>query len=136
MATFVFTDGRVEVNAVNLSTLVRKVTLKINADAPDSTAMGATYHARKGGGLKDFSVDVEFNQDFNTALVDATLFPLLATSTAVKVRSTTSIISATNPEYQGNAVLTDYQPIGGKVGDMGIATANFDGDGALTRAVV
>lgn len=134
MATFVFTDGRVEINAVNLSTLVRKVTLKISADAPDSTAMGATYHARKGGGLKDFSVDVEFNQDFNTALVDATLFPLLATSTAIKVRPTTGTITTTNPEYQGNAVLTDYQPIGGKVGDLAIATASFDGDGTLTRA--
>lgn len=135
MTTFVFTDGRVEINAVNLSTLVRKVTLKVSADAPDSTAMGATYHARKGGGLKDYSVDIEFNQDFDAALVDATLFPLLATSTPVKVRKSTAIISPTNPEFQGNAVLTDYTPIGGKVGDMGIATCNFDGDGALVRAV-
>lgn len=136
MATFVFTDGRVEINAVNLSTLVRKVTIKINADAPDSTAMGATYHARKGGGLKDFSVDVEFNQDFAAGLVDATLFPLLAVSTPLKVRANTGTITATNPEYQGNGILTDYTPIGGKTGDMGIATANFDGDGTLTRAVV
>lgn len=134
MPTYVFTDGRVEINAVNLSTLVRKVTLKINADAPDSTAMGASYHGRKGGGLKDWSADIEFNQDFGASLVDATLFPLLAVSTSVKIRPTTGVISATNPEYQGNGVLTDYSPVTGKVGDMGIATANFDGDGTLTRA--
>lgn len=135
MATYVFTDGRVEINSVNLSTLVRKVTLKINADAPSSTAMGATFQGRKGGGLKDWSVDVEFNQDFAAASVDATLFALLAVSTSVKVRATTGAITTTNPEFQGNAVLTDYTPISGKVGDMGVAMAKFDADGTLTRAI-
>lgn len=135
MSTFVFTDGRVEINAVNLTSLVRKVTLKISADAPDSTAMGATYHARKGGGLKDYSVDVEFNQDFDLALVDATLFPLLGTTFAVKVRSTTATIGPTNPEYQGTGLLTEYTPLDGSVGDLATATATIEGAGTLTRAV-
>lgn len=134
MATFVFLDGRVEINAVNLSTLVRKVTLKPSADTQESTAMGSTYRSRLGG-LKDWTVELEFNQDFAAALVDATLWPLLGTVTSIKVRSTTSTITATNPEYQGNALLTDYTPLDGSVGDVATATASFSGSGTLTRAI-
>lgn len=134
MATFVFLDGRVEINAVNLSTLVRKITLKPSADAQESTAMGATYRARLGG-LKDWNLEVEFNQDFAAALVDATLWPLLGTVTAVKVRPTTGTITATNPEYQGNAVLVDYSPLDGSVGDLAVTKVSFSGAGTLTRAI-
>jgi hypothetical protein len=134
MATFVLTDARVELNAVNLSSLVRKVTLTPSVDAQESTAMGATYRARLGG-LKDWKVEVEFNQDFAAAQVDATLFPLLGTVFSVKVRPTTGVISATNPEYQGNGLLTEYTPIDGSVGDLATATASIEGAGVLTRAV-
>lgn len=133
MAVFVFTDGRVELNAVNLSTLVRKVTLSPSADAQESTAMGATYRARLGG-LKDWSVEVEFNQDFAAAQVDATLFPLLGTTFSVKVRPTTGVISATNPEYQGTGLLTEYTPLDGSVGDLAVSPVTIEGAGTLTRA--
>lgn len=134
MATFVFMDGRVELNAVNLSTLVRKVTISPSADAQENTAMGNTYRSRLGG-LKDWSVEVEFNQDFALSLVDATLFPLLGTTFAVKVRPTTAVIGPTNPEYQGTGLLTEYAPMDGAVGDIAISTVSIEGAGTLTRAV-
>lgn len=133
MATFVFTDGRVEINAVNLSSLVRKVTLTPSADAQESTAMGATYRARLGG-LKDWKVEVEFNQDYAASLVDVTLFPLLGTTFTVKIRPTTGAISTTNPEYQGTGLLTEYTPIDGSVGDLATAKVSIMGAGTLTRA--
>lgn len=133
MAVFVFTDGRVEINAVNLSDHVRKVTLSPSADAQESTAMGATYRSRLGG-LKDWSVEVEFNQDYASGSVDATLFALLGSTASVKVRPTTAVISPTNPEYNGLALLTEYTPMDGSVGDLAMATASFEGAGVLARA--
>lgn len=133
MAVFVFTDGRVEINSVDLSNHVRKVTLTPSADAQESTAMGATYRARIGG-LKDWKVEVEFNQDYAASNVDVTLFALLGSTTTIKLRPTTGSISATNPEYSGSVLLSEYVPIDGAVGDLAMAKASFDGAGTLARA--
>lgn len=134
MATFVFMDGRVEINSVNLSTLVRKITLSPSADAQESTAMGNTYRTRLGG-LKDWSAEVEFNQDFALSMVDATLFPLLGSTFSVKIRPTTAVVGPTNPEYQGTGLLTEYVPMDGAVGDLAVSTVSIEGAGTLTRAV-
>lgn len=132
MAIFVLTDAAVTINAVNLSGLVRKVTVKTMADDKDATAMGATYHARLGG-LKDWTVDVEFNQDFNTSQADATLFPILGTSVTVTAKSSSAANSTTNPQYSGSAILKEYSPIDNAVGDLAVTKASFVGAGTLTR---
>lgn len=135
MAVFVLTDASVTINAVNLSGLVKKVTVKTTADDKDSTAMGATYKARLGG-LKDWTMDIEFNQDFGASQVDATLFPLLGTNSTVTAKSTSAANSATNPQYSGSALLKGYTPLQNTVGDLAAATANFVGAGTLSRLLV
>lgn len=135
MAVFVLTDAAVTINGVALSGLVKKVTVKTTADDKDSTAMGATYKARLGG-LKDWTMDVEFNQDFAAAQVDATLFPLLGTTSTITAKSTSGANSATNPQYSGSGLLKNYTPLQNTVGDLAAATANFIGAGTLTRLLV
>lgn len=135
MAVFVLTDAAVTLNGVNLSGLVKKVTVKTTADDKDSTAMGATYKARLGG-LKDWTMDIEFNQDFAAAQVDATLFPLLGTSSTITAKSTSGANSATNPQYSGPGLLKNYTLLQNTVGDLAAATANFIGAGTLTRLLV
>lgn len=135
MAVFVLTDAAVTINAVNLSGLVKKVTVKTTAEDKDSTAMGATYKARLGG-LKDWTMDIEFNQDFAAAQVDATLFPLLGTTSTITAKSTSGANSATNPQYSGSGLLKNYTPLQNTVGDLAAATANFIGAGTLTRLLV
>lgn len=133
MASFAFTDARVEVNSVVLSTFVRSVTLNVEAEDLEDTAMGDTYRSRIGG-LKDWSVDIEFNQDFAAAAVDVTLFALLGTVVAVKVRPTSAAISTTNPEYSGNVLISEYNPLDGSVGDLATTSVSWPGAGTLSRA--
>jgi hypothetical protein len=133
MASFAWTDARVEVNSVNLSAYVKSVSLELSAEALDDTAMGDTYHSRIGG-LKDWSVSVEFNADFGASAVDQTLNALLGTVTTIKVRPTSSSISATNPEYSGSVLLSSYTPAGGGVGELAAASADFEGAGTCSRA--
>lgn len=132
MAVFVLTDAAVTINSVDLSGKVRKATLKTSAEDKDSTAMGATYKARAGG-LKDWELTLEFNSDFAAAQVDATLWPLLGTNSTVTAKATSAANSATNPQYSGSALLKEYSPIDGAVGDMATATASFAGAGTLSR---
>lgn len=133
MASFAFVDCKLLVNAVNLSTFARKVTLKIDVAELDDTAFGDTYHSRLGG-LKDYSVDVEWNQDTATSAVDQTLFPLLGTVVAITINPTTAANSVTNPAYTGTVLISDYSPLDGSVGDLAITHTSWKGASTLTRA--
>lgn len=133
MANFVLTDASVVVNSVDLSDQVRQVTLTVEADVQENTAMGDTFRSRLGG-LKDWSVEIEFNQDFAASEVDATLWPLIGTVTTVTIKPTSGAVSATNPSFSGSAILSEYPPLDGSVGDVATASVTFEGAGTLTRA--
>lgn len=133
MTVLAFTDAYVTVNSVNLSDHVRQVTLNVSADELDTTAMGSTYRARIGG-LKDWTVTVEFNNDYAASNVDATLWPLLGTTTTIAIRATSGAKSATNPEYSGSVLVSQLAPVGGSVGDLATTSVTWQGAGTLTRA--
>lgn len=137
MATLVYTDAYLVVNAVNLSTWCRSLTITYEAEMLDDTAFGTTGTRSNRPGLKNWSMEAEFLQDFAAGAVDATLFGLVgAVAFPIEARPTSAAVSATNPKYTGNAVLESYPPITGEVGAMGTAAASFrSGAGsALVRA--
>jgi hypothetical protein len=133
MAAFVFTDAYFSVTGTDLSAYVRSVTVNYQAELQDSTTMGDSTRERLGG-LKDWSVDVEFNQDFASSAVDDTLWPLVGTTFVVAVRPTSSAKGATNPEYTGTGILESYPPLGGSVGDLATASITIQAAGDLSRA--
>lgn len=132
MAHFVFTDARVEINSVVLSDHVESVSLEYKAELQDDTNMGDTTRQRLGG-LKDWTVTINFRQDFAASEVDATLFPLVGVATSIKVRPTSAAIGATNPEYAGTGMLESYRPIGDTVGNVAAAPVTFQAAGDLAR---
>jgi hypothetical protein len=133
IASFAFVDARVEINSVVMSGFVRQVTLKAEVAELDDTSFGDTTHSRIGG-LKDWSVDIEFNSDFAASGVDATLWPLWGTVTNIKVRPTSGAISATNPEYSGSVLVREVNPMGNSVGDLATVSVSWPCAGALSRA--
>lgn len=134
MAELCFNDADITINSVNLSDHVKSVTINYSAEMLETTAMGEDSKTRIAG-LKDYSVEVEFNQDYATSEVDATLFPLVgADSFAFSVKPTSESVSATNPNYNGNVLLESYSPIGGAVGELATVSVSFQGDGSLTRS--
>lgn len=135
MATLVLSDAFILINAVNLSTEGNNVTVNYGADVQEDTAFGDTSRSRLGG-LKDWSMEMDFNQNFAAGSVDATLFGIVGTTIAVEVRPTSAARSATNPAYTGNAVVETYNPLGNAVGEKAAARVVLRGSGTLTRAVV
>ena len=134
MATFVYTDASVVVNSVDLSDHVKSCTLNYEAEMLDDTGMGDTTRSNIAG-LLNWSIDVEFLQDFASAKVDATLFSLGgAAAFTVTVKPTSASVSATNPSFSGSAVLESYPPMSGSVGDLETASATFRSAGTLARA--
>ena len=120
MAEHVLKTPQVTINSVNLSDHVRQVSIEYSAELQDSTASGDATRSMTVG-LKDWTISVEFNQDYSAAEVDATLFGLVGNDTAfpVEVKPTVETRSATNPSYTTTAaVLASYTPVGGTIGSM------------------
>jgi len=134
MAEIIFDDPYVMINTVDLSDHVRSVTINYKAEIQDKTAGGATSRERIAG-LKDWSVDIEFNQDYASGEVDATLFDLVgAASFPIIIKPDGETTGVTNPKFTGNAVLETYSPIAGSVGDLATTTITMQGDGDMGRA--
>jgi hypothetical protein len=133
MAEFAFTDASVVIDGTDLSDKVRQVTLTVSADELDKTAMGSTFRSRIGG-LKDWSVSLEFNSDFAASEVDATLWPLLGTVATITIKPTSAAVGATNPSYSGDVLVSQANPMGNSVGDLATVSVQWPGAGALTRA--
>lgn len=131
MTTFAFIDARVEVNSVDLSDWVTGVTLPIEYEALEDTAMGDVARSRLAG-LQDSTIEIQFNQDFAAGGPDATVMAADGTVVVIKVRPTSSAIGATNPEYVGSYLINQHQPFGNSVGELATFSVSWplaDADG-------
>jgi len=135
LAKFYAQDYKVTVGTTVLSDSIASVTLDITSDEIETTAFGTAGYRTRIGGLKDASVSLDFHQDFGAGSVDALLFPLMGSTVAVKIAPTSGTISATNPEYQFTALVTQYQPFAGAVGDLATLSVTWPVSGEITRDV-
>jgi hypothetical protein len=132
MAKFFAQDYKVTVGTTVLSSSIASVTLDITTDEIETTAFGQTYRTRIGG-LRDASVSLDFHQDFGAGSVDALLFPLMGSTVAVAIAPTSGTVTATNPEYRFTALVTQYQPFAGAVGDLATLSITWPVSGEVVR---
>lgn len=132
MAKFFAQDYKVTVDGDNLSESIASVTLDITTDEVETTAFGAEFRTRIGG-LKDASVSLDFHQDFGAGSIDDLLFPLLGTTVEITIAPTSEAISATNPTYTFDCLVTQYQPFAGAVGDLATLSITWPVSGDVVR---
>lgn len=134
MAVLVLTDADITVNGVVLSDRANSVTLNYEIDSVETTAFGSVGH-KFTGGLQNNSCDIEFMQDFAASEVEATIFPLVGTTTTVTVRGTSGATSATNPLYTlSGTFLAAHTPVAAAVGELAMTSLSFTG-GTLVKTV-
>lgn len=87
-------------------------------------------------GLTDATISVSGKFDAgNASAVDPVLSGILGAASTVSwaYRVNSASTSSTNPEYQGEAILTSYE-VSGTVGDAVTFSAEFQCSGTITRA--
>ena len=133
MAVLALTDASITINSVALSSKANSVTLTYEVDAVEATAFG-TNHIFIGG-LQNNSLEVALMQDYATSQTEATIYPLVGTTTTVVVKPTSGAVSATNPSYTiTGTYLASHTPVAGGVGELAMTTLSFTG-GTITKAV-
>ena len=133
MARIVLTDVSVTINSVDLSDHIANVTLNQSFAEVETTAFGDSARTRVAG-LGDNSVTLDFHQDFAASEVEATIAPLVGTTTAVVIKPTSGTVAADNPSYSFTVLCTDWTPINGAVGDLSTASVTWPISGAITKA--
>jgi hypothetical protein len=133
MAQIVLTDASITVNAVSLGNRANSVELTYEVDSVEVTAFGDTGH-KFTGGLQNVSCTIQFQQDFAASNVEATIYPLVGTTTTVVIKPTSGAVSATNPSYTlSNTFLASHQPVAASVGELAMTSLTFTG-GSLAKA--
>jgi hypothetical protein len=133
MATVVYRDAYFWLNGKDYSSDVKSATLNYSSEMLDATAMGHDTRVKKGG-LKNWSLDLEFHQNFAANKVGADLFALVGTTTCFELRPLNSCTTAINPSYTGVGVLDGAPPAGGGVGSLLETKSAIQSAGTLSRA--
>lgn len=135
MAKFAATDYKITVAGVDFSTNLNSVELSQEADDLETTAFGQSWRSRIGG-LKNASVTLNFMQDFAAGSVDAVLNPLLGSIATVIVQSASGTVSATQPKYTAECLVTSYSPFASSVGDIATLSVTWSVSGTVVRGTV
>jgi hypothetical protein len=126
----VLTDCYVKVGTNVFTGKTTSVAVSESAAAVDITAMGDGTK-KNVGGLKEWSMAFEFNADEATV---GQLHGMLGTEVDVEVRAKSTAVAATNPAYIGKAIITEYSPIDGGVGDKHTVSLSVVSAGPLNRS--
>ena len=133
MAKLVLTNPSISIAGTDLSSSISSVTLDTKYDIIETTAFGDTAKKRVAG-LADNSITLEFFQDFAASSVEATIFPLLGTAAALIIKPVASTVTTTNPSYSVSALVSEWQPLKGGIGQLATASVTWPVSGAITKA--
>jgi len=133
MAVTVITNPQIVINSVDLTNHIDTIKIDEKFADVDTTAFGSTSKTRVSG-LGDHSVTLSFQQDFANSSVEATIYPLIGTTTSLSVKPLNATTSTVNPAYTFTVLVTDWTPLDGKVGALLQANVTWPVSGAITKA--
>lgn len=134
MAKFVMTNTKVTINGTDFSSALTSVELSQSVNEVETTNFGDGGWTSMAAGLKSGSLTLNWNQDFGSGSVNAVLQPLFGTSATVVVVPTSGSVSATNPSWTGEFLISQYNPVSGAVGDLAVFSTTWPSTGAITYA--
>jgi hypothetical protein len=134
MAKLVLKDANIVFNGTDISANVASVTLSTTAAEVATTAFGSSAITRVSG-LIDNSVTFSIHNDYNA--IDGLFFPLVGSTavTCVIKPNGTAAASSANPSYTFQALVVEWQPINGAVGELATADITLPISGAITKSV-
>ena len=120
---------------IDISAYCEEVSLSRSIETAETTTFGndsKTYIT----GLTDATVSLSGKFDaVNASAVDSVLTGILGSASSVSwaYRTSSASVSSSNPEYQGEGILTSYE-VAATVGDAVTFSAELQVTGAVTRA--
>lgn len=136
MAKTIVKNALVTWNVTALGNVITSVEINGDAEVQDATGMGDTSRVKLLG-FTNWTMTLNFQDDFAAAGFNKMRFDawLAAVEVPIKVRLTSAAISSTNPEFQGNVLVSRAPLFGAGVGQISGGSITLEGSGTLIRAV-
>jgi len=132
VAKFSATDFNITVAGSAVSSSLAALTLDISREQLEITSFGNSAR-RYIAGLQDASVTLSFHQDFAAGSIDEIVSTNLGGTVAITIKPTSGSVTASNPSYAFNALVTQHVPYSSNVGDLATQDLTWAVDGAITR---
>jgi predicted secreted protein len=134
MAKFVIQNPVVTLAGGTVSANVAQATIALESDDVETTNFAGGGWRERIGGLKSGTVSLDFHQDYAAGSIDSVVYPLLGGTAAVTIRPAgTAAIGSASPQYELVALVTEYSPVEGAVGDLATFSVSWPINGEVTR---
>jgi hypothetical protein len=135
MAKMVLLAEFVSLGGTDLSAFGTSAELAVQVEQKEVTTYGSGGWKEFLGGLKAGTLKINFQQDVAAAALDSIMWPLIGTVVAFEVRLNNAVVGASNPKYTGTALVAEWNPITGSVGDDATVSVSYPTSAAVTRAI-
>ena len=131
MAKLVLTDSKITINGTDVSTNIAAVTISVTAAEVETTAFGQGAVTRVGG-LQDNSVTLSMHNDYSA--IEGLVYPIIGSTAQVIVKPNGTSVGTANPSYTMQALVTEWTPVNGAVGELNTADVTWPISGTVTKA--
>lgn len=131
MAKLVLTDSKITINGTDVSTNIAAVTINVTAAEVETTAFGQGAVTRVGG-LQDNSVTLSMHNDYSA--IEGLVYPLIGSTAQIVVKPNGTAVGTANPSYTMQALVTEWTPVNGAVGELNTADVTWPVSGTVTKA--
>lgn len=131
MAKLVLTDSKVTFNGTDISTNVAAVTLNVTSNEVTTTAFGQGAVTRVGG-IQDNSVTLSIHNDYSA--IEGLVYPQIGSTAQIVVKPNGTAVGTANPSYTMQALVTEWSPVNGAVGELNTADVTWPVSGTVTKA--
>jgi len=135
VASFVLINAGVTVDSENLSSVCEQVEVADEVDEVEFTNFGSAGHREYKGGLKSGTLSLTLHSDYAADLTNDVIGGNYGDIVEVTiVPNSTASVSATNPSYTADYLVTSYPFISGAVGDKAMISVSMRRTGPFTIA--
>jgi hypothetical protein len=135
MAKVVLTNPRVTLDGVDLSDHITSLAIFTQYDLVEVTQIG-DIAKKMVAGLEDNSITFELQQDFAPSEVEDVIWPNRGLRIPCRIRPTTAAISATNPEYRFEVLVSQWSPLSGEVGSLATIQVQWPIFGEINKIII
>lgn len=134
MAKYVVTEGKVTFNGTDVSAVVARAEIALNAAEVDVTDFASGGSVEVISGLKSGTVSLDFHHDYGVGAISTLMSTAVGTLATVVVIPNGTVASATNPAWTATVLVNSFTPVSGAVGDLATFSVSFPTSGAVTFA--
>lgn len=116
----------------DISAYVFQVEAPWNVDTPDASNFGSGGYVVQLAGMKSVGgLKLGINQDYAGAAIDSLVRGWFGTTVYIDVKPTSAVRSATNPSAVYAAIVSQYIPVVGQVGNKAMMSLQWQVTGAF-----